>query len=145
MAAATKLTRRTFLGRIAVAALATLVLAPFGRKASAAPAPHGGGNAPRKPKPLNTCGGWTDRNGDGVCERSEAVSKPCGAIRCPANKGNANWAGIRKKGAPKGVCALWDATTPTGVCSLSARAENPCLCTQCPAAAKKSGAAGIHS
>ncbi len=124
-----RMNRREFLGRLALPILAAAaVLHRTAGNAEAASHQAMPGNA--KPKPPGTCGGWVDRNGNGICERSENGS--CNAAKCSANKLNPKFAEIAKAGAPKGACALWEDKSKAGFCSVSAKKDG-CLCLTCPA------------
>lgn len=92
-------------------------------------------NPPAKakpPRPPRTCGGWVDRGGNGICDRSENGGG-CKALKCPSNKGNPKIAAAKAKGAPDGICGLWDDPPKRGFCSLSARDAEPCPYAACPA------------
>lgn len=84
-------------------------------------------------RPPGTCGGWSDKNLDGICERSEGGSKPCNALNCPSNKNNSKRLSAEKKGAPPGVCGLWKDSDSQGFCEVSVREESPCAYADCPA------------
>src|SRR3989339_777804 len=61
--------------------------------------------APKPPRPPGTCGGWCDKTGNGMCDRSEQATKPCGALKCAGNKSNVSRKDAKAKGAPDGTCA----------------------------------------
>lgn len=85
-----------------------------------------------KPRPPGTCGGWTDSNANGICDRSVSGPNPCPAIRCPGNAGNTDRPAAVASGAPKGACALWKDSGKKGFCSVCLDAK-PCLYAICPA------------
>ncbi len=94
----------------------------------------------RPPRPLGTCGGWVDKEGNGICDRSEVGEKRCGAKKCPGHKENSLREAATKNGAPYGTCAAWVVQEGKGFCSLSSRDANPCNYAKCPA--HKSAIAG---
>jgi hypothetical protein len=85
---------------------------------------------PEKPRPPQTCGGYIDRNGDGVCERSEQAQKTCDVVKCPGHKKNVLRKTAKKNGAPEGTCAIWADPKEQGFCD---KAQDPCIYTTCPA------------
>jgi len=123
-----KLTRRNLILRTP-AVLAGLFLFGGGlfRTASA--------QQPKPPakRPPNTCGGWADKDANGVCDRSEGGAKPCGKTACPGHKDHSKRQDAKEKGAPEGTCALWKDSDSQGFCAVSDRDSNPCIYTACPA------------
>jgi hypothetical protein len=87
---------------------------------------------PRPPCPPRTCGGWGDRDNNGICDRSENGGA-CKAVNCPANKDNPQIAEAKANGAPDGICGLWTDPEKKGFCGVSARDAYPCPYTVCPA------------
>lgn len=133
------MTRRDFILKLPLAvAGATCLFGLFPSKASAEEA----AKKPmvRPPRPLDTCGGWVDQEGNGICDRSESGQKPCGAKKCAGHKDNLLRQNAKERGAPEGTCAAWVAEAGKGFCSLSSRAANPCNYVKCPA--HKSAVAG---
>ena len=118
--------RRQFLKSAGVGSLLLL-----GKRVLAAPAAKPA--AVPKPRPPGTCGGWTDKDGNGMCDNSERNVKPCGNLKCPGNAGNVARAETKKNGAPAGTCALWKDPEKKGFCAVCADAPKPCLYTICPA------------
>jgi hypothetical protein len=84
-----------------------------------------------KARPPGTCGGYTDADANGVCDRSVKGPKPCTAVRCPANTGNKAFAEAAAKGAPAGSCALWKDPQQKGFCAVCLDPK-PCLYVLCP-------------
>jgi len=123
----TKLSRRTFILRTP-AAVAGLILLGSGlfRAAEAAPQKN------NKPRPLGTCGGWSDKIGSGGCDWSEK-SGGCKAENCPGHVDNSRRKRIAQKGAPKGVCAQWEDSKKKGFCEISTDNKKPCTYAACPA------------
>jgi hypothetical protein len=89
---------------------------------------------PAAPRPPGTCGGWTDKDRNGICERSQRTGEDrCTSRKCPANQGNPLRETAKANGAPEGTCALWEDPNQAGSCAVCVRAENPCVYTACPA------------
>jgi hypothetical protein len=119
--------RRHFLKVFGAGALALAgrgVASAFGANHSGQ---QGHAGPPPKTRPPGTCGGYTDPNADGICERSINGPKPCGAIRCPANVKNVD----RTASTPAGSCALWKDPQKKGFCAVCLDPK-PCLYTLCP-------------
>ena len=92
-------------------------------------------NRQKKPgpsRPPQTCGAYSDKNKNGVCDRSEQGIKACGALKCPGCKKNPLWVEARKNGAPAGSCAIWADTKKNDYCEICDREQNPCLHMVCP-------------
>jgi hypothetical protein len=87
--------------------------------------------ASRKPRPPGTCGGWTDKDSNGCCDRSEK-SGGCGDEECPGHVDNSRRKRISRKGAPAGTCASWE-ESKENCCEHSTDEDKPCIYTVCPA------------
>jgi hypothetical protein len=131
MAQAMPTTRRDWLRR----ALPALVALAFLRRPASAAAAEGKPAAPPGPKtrPPRTCRGWTDRAGNGICDRSEVGASPCRALQCSASKANPARRRLAAAGAPEGVCALWTDPARKGFCAASGSVPPTCLYVPCPA------------
>lgn len=91
-------------------------------------------------RPPKTCGGWTDKDKNGCCDRSEGGAKLCGATNCPGHKDNSKRETAKDNGAPKGTCALWKDSDSQGFCEISIRESVPCTYDICPAHKDKAAA-----
>ncbi len=87
---------------------------------------------PQAPRPPGSCGGYSDKNRNGVCDRSEQGAKPCPSTKCPAGKMNPQWEAAKAKGAPAGSCAIWSDDKKLGYCEICDREQSPCLYEPCP-------------
>jgi len=116
--------RREFLKRLFLIAVAVSAGRYFTRFAA--------GQEKKPARPPGTCSGYTDRNGDGVCDRS-APDGGCRNAACPANRMNSQWATAKAVGAPAGSCSQWQDPEKKGFCAVCVREKNPCLYTVCPA------------
>lgn len=122
--------RREFIRSVGVGTLAVLggsLLRVWAEeKPKAPPSP--------KPRPPGACGGWTDSDGDGCCDRSVQEIKPCGRTACPGHAKNPSREKLVEAGAPQGVCALWKDSEKTGQCEWSRKiGKSACSYLRCPA------------
>lgn len=121
-----KFERRTFLQFCALGLGAAMW-------SSSTRAANGTAQNPGPVRPPGACRGYTDGEGDGICNRSTKATKRCTDIKCPANNGNAGILTRKSKGAPASVCGLWQDKDKKGHCSISEPGAKSCALTKCPA------------